>query len=180
MILYSQPLYERMAPWLGRFERRRPFRELAVERQPRDGRAVQVIVVGLGRYGSRLLRQLRRGGIEAIGVDFDPEAVRTLRRQGLPVRFGDGEDPGFVESLPLQQAGWIVTTLPSWESNRALLHALQAAGYAGRVAAAPRDPAHARDLARAGAALILNPFDDAADHAAAQLAQRLTCQEPVP
>jgi predicted Kef-type K+ transport protein len=152
MILYSHPLYERLAPWLGRFERKRPFRELAAERQPRDGRAVQAIVFGLGRYGSRLLGQLRQAGIETLGVDFDPEAVRTLRRHKLPVRFGDGEDPDLVESLPLEQAGWVVTTLPAWESNRALLHALQAAGYRGRVAAAPRDPAHARELARAGAA----------------------------
>ena len=178
MILYSQTLYERLAPWLGRFERKRPFRELAVERQPRDGQAVQTVVFGLGRYGSRLLRQLRQAGIEAIGVDFDPEAVRTLRRHKLPVRFGDGEDPDFLESLPLQQAGWVVTTLPGWESNRALLHGLKEAGYRGRVAAAPRDPAHARELARAGATLILNPFDDAADHAAAQLAQHLAHKEP--
>jgi Trk K+ transport system NAD-binding subunit len=42
-----------------------------------------VIVFGLGRYGSRLLQQLRSaGGMEAIGVDFDPEAVRALQAQG--------------------------------------------------------------------------------------------------
>lgn len=37
MILYSQPLYERLRPWLGVFERRYPHRELAVER-PEDPR----------------------------------------------------------------------------------------------------------------------------------------------
>ncbi len=31
MILFSQPLYERLAPWLGLFERKRPYRELEVE-----------------------------------------------------------------------------------------------------------------------------------------------------
>jgi len=61
------------------------------------------VVFGLGRYGSRLLEQLRAAGIDAIGVDFDPEAVRELRRRRLPVRFGDGEDADFVESLPLAQ-----------------------------------------------------------------------------
>lgn len=108
MILYSQPLYERLAPWLGVFERRQPFRELAVENDdPAAGRA-DVIVFGLGRYGSRLLAQLRSDGVQAIGVDFDPEAVRALQGQGLPVHFGDGEDPGVLESLPLcsRRAGW--------------------------------------------------------------------------
>jgi Kef-type K+ transport system membrane component KefB len=177
MILYSQPLYERLAPWLGAFERRRPFRELAVENEDHAVGRADVIVFGLGRYGSRLLMQLRADGVQAVGIDFDPEAVRALQRQGLPVHFGDGEDPGFLESLPLQQAGWVVTTLPNWESNRALLHALKETGYPGQVAAAPRDPAHARELAQAGVALVLNPFDDAADHAAAQLAQHLSRKE---
>jgi hypothetical protein len=177
MILYSQPLYERLAPWLGMFERRHPFRELAVDSDDHAVGRADVIVCGLGRYGSRLLTQLRADGVQAIGIDFDPEAVRALQQQGLPVHFGDGEDPGFLESLPLRHASWIVSTLPGWDSNRALLHALKEAGYAGQLAAAPRDPAHARELAQAGVALVLNPFDDAADHAAAQLAQHLSRKE---
>jgi hypothetical protein len=173
MILYSQPLYERLAPWLSLFERCRPWRELAAEANAADGRPVQAVVIGLGRYGSRLLRQLRAAGVNAIGVDFDPEAVHALRAEGLPVQFGDGEDPQFLETLALAQVPWVVTTLPQWESNRALLHALQAVHYRGRLAGAARDAAHARLLAQAGLALVLNPFDDAADHAARHLAQLL-------
>ena len=177
MILYSQPLYEKLAPWLGPFERKRPFRELAVERQPRPDRPVEVVVFGLGRYGSRLLAQLRDAGVEAIGVDFDPEAVRELRKHKLPVRFGDGEDPDFLESLPLAEARWVVTTFPQWESNRALLHALKAAGYRGHIAGAVRDQAHGRALAQAGIDRVLNPFEDAADRAAQTLAAEIRPQE---
>ncbi|HSQ71430.1 MAG TPA: NAD-binding protein, partial [Rubrivivax sp.] len=180
MILYSQPLYERLAPWLGVFERSRPFRELAVERERRTGSEADVVVFGLGRYGSRLLEQLRTAGVNAIGVDFDPEAVRELRRRRLPVRFGDGEDPDFVETLPLAQARWVITTFPQWESNRALLHALQAAHFKGQIAGAVRDAAHGRALAAAGVQRVLNPFDDAADHAAQSLAATLSKPETPP
>lgn len=173
MILYSQPLYEWLSPWLGRFERRHPFRELAVEQAGTDDGEAEVIVCGLGRYGSRLLTRLRADGVGAIGIDFDPEAVRALQRQGLPVHFGDGEDPEFLASLPLARARWVVTTFPQIESNRALLHALQEARYSGPVAAAVRDPAHGRALADAGVPLILNPFEDGADHAARRLADEL-------
>jgi Trk K+ transport system NAD-binding subunit len=137
-------------------------------------------VFGLGRYGSRLLVQLRAAGVEAIGVDFDPEAVRALRRQRLPVRFGDGEDPDFVASLPLAQARWVITTFPQWESSRALLHALQAAQFNGSIVGAVRDAAHGRALAAAGATLILNPFDDAADYAAQQLAAQILTPKELP
>jgi len=179
MILYSQPLYHRLAPWLGRFERKQPFRELAAEQQGADQSPVDVIVFGLGRYGSRLLVQLRGAGIEAVGVDFDPDAVRRLHGLGLPVYFGDGEDVDFLQSLPLTQAQWVITTLPQWESNRALLHALENAQYQGQVAGAGRDPEHARELAAAGVLHVFNPFDDAADHAAQRLAQAIRAGAPL-
>jgi hypothetical protein len=170
MILYSHALYERLAPWLGAFERRRPFRELAFERQSRPAGAPEAIVFGLGRYGSRLMSQLGALDIRALGVDFDPEAVRELRRKGLAVRFGDGEDPDFLETLPLADTPWVVTTLPQWESNRAFLHALRAAGFKGRVAGVARDDSHAEALGHVGVARVLHVFNDAADHAARILA----------
>ncbi|AVR89397.1 cation:proton antiporter [Thauera aromatica] len=166
MILLSHPLYERLAPWLGVFERKRPFRELAVERPGRPAGQPDIIVFGLGRYGARLMQQLRGAGIEVLGVDFDPETVRSLRKRRLPVRFGDGEDPGFLETLPLRHARWAVTTFPQWDSNRAFLHALKEAGFSGRVAGVVRDDIHGEALGAAGVERVLNPFNDAADYAA--------------
>ena len=115
-----------------------------------------------------------------IGIDFDPEAVRELQRRGLPVLFGDGEDPDFLETLPLRQVRWVITTFPQWESNRALLHALRSVHYQGHVVAAVRDAAHGRTLAEAGVERVLNPFDDAADHVAARLARDIREQENPP
>lgn len=176
MILYAQPLYVRLAPRLRIFERERPFRELAAESAHGGTPTVQAVVFGLGRYGRRLFEQLRAAGVEAIGVDFDPETVRRLQERGLPVMFGDGEDPDFLETLPLREARWVITTFPQWESNRALLHALRATRYDGRVVGAVRDAAHSHALVEAGIDAILNPFDDAADHAAAQLAHDIRRQ----
>ncbi len=177
MILYAQPLYERLSPWLRVFERDHPAREIAAETQDNTVRNAQAVVFGLGRYGSRLFEQLRAEGVAVVGVDFDPEAVRELQSKGLPVLFGDGEDPDFLETLPLQHARWVITTFPQWESNRALLHALKAVHYGGQVVGAVRDARHGRALAAAGVSQVLNPFDDAADHAAARLAQAIHEQE---
>jgi Kef-type K+ transport system membrane component KefB len=63
MILYAQPLYERLAPWLRVFERKRPFREMAPSRhlpthpRPRPSSSAS------GRYGSRLFEQLQLNGV---------------------------------------------------------------------------------------------------------------------
>ena len=180
MILYSQALYERLAPWLSAFERQSPLRELAIEMQTTGDGQVQVVVIGLGRYGRRLLAQLREGGIEVLGVDFDPEVVRSLRDARLAVRFGDGEDPAFLETLPLHQARWIVSSLPTWESNRALLGALKEIGFAGQVGAVALDAVHQVQLERAGVTRVLYPFDDAADQAARSLCSEILAKEKTP
>jgi Kef-type K+ transport system membrane component KefB len=167
-ILGSQALYERLAPWLGVFERRRPHRELAAEQPRAKHDSPRIVVVGLGRFGSRLLEDFRDKGIPAVGVDFDPETVRSLRHKGFPVVFGDAEDPSLMESVPLATADWVVSTMPAVENNALLVHGLGEAGFKGRVAVVIRDPADARRLPR-GIAQIIDPFSDAADHAAQRL-----------
>ncbi len=170
MILYSHALYDRLAPWLNLFERRRPHRELAVERQAHGVARPDVVVFGLGRYGERLARRLKEAGLAVLGVEFDPERVRALRRQGLEVHFGDGQDADFLESLPLQGLPWAVSTLPDLESNRALLHALATRGFAGEVAMVARDDAQGAALKRAGAPTVLYPLRDAVDFTVEHLA----------
>lgn len=167
MILYSQPLYERLGPWLRWFERRIPYREQVSRSQ--EGHGFEVIVFGQGRYGCRLTQQLRQAGVRVLGVDFDPGAVHRLQGHGLPVVFGDAEDADFIATLPLAQARWVVIALPDWPSTQTLLHGLALADYRGRIAAASRDPVHRESLQAAGVDHILNPFDDAADHAAQYL-----------
>jgi hypothetical protein len=180
MILYSQPLFERLGPWLGAFERHRPHRELAVERQRPPESPPRVIVFGLGRYGERLLARLRHHGVVAMGVDFDPETVRRLRHQGYAVRFGDCEDPAFIDTLPVTGAEWIVTTLPSWDANRNLLHELKAMRVTGIITGVVGNEVHRQALHDAGAGRVINPFLDSADHTAQLMCEALTHQEEAP
>jgi len=170
MVLYGQPLYEKLKPWLGLFERKVPFRERAagnIEAVP------EVILFGLGRYDGRLMQRLHAQGIATLGVDFDPEALRHARQHGLPVCFGDAEDAELPATLPLESARWVVSTLPDADVNRALISALRAQGHRGRVAVAAHDKDDARMLKKAGASLVFHPYSDAADYAAEILQNEL-------
>ena len=180
MILYSQQLYERLQPWFGIFERRHPHRELVVESKKLSETPPNVIVIGLGRYGGRLFSQLRQNGVAVMGVDFDPEIVLKLRHRGFSVRFGDGEDASFLETIPLATADWIVTTLPVWETNRILLHALKELGLSSHIACVIRDETHRQNLHAAGVTQVINPFFDAADHAAQMITDALNSPTYIP
>ena len=180
MILYSQHLYGWVAPWLGIFERLHPFRELAVEHAAHDGKPPDVLVFGLGRYGSRLAHTLHRQGINVLGVDFDPEVVRVQQHHGLDARFGDGEAPDYIEGLPLAGVRWVVSTLPDYASNRALLHGLAEQHYDGHVAIVARDEDEAARLSHLDRVEVLHPFNQAADFAALDLAARIASAELSP
>jgi Kef-type K+ transport system membrane component KefB len=139
MILFSHRLYEWLSPWMGWFERHKPFREMEVESNSVEQRRADVIVFGMGRYGGSLLLGLKKAGLSVIGVDFDPETLRTMRQHDLPVFYGDCTSTEFLESVPLSSARWVVSALPDLASNRSLLDALQHHHYQGEIAIVARE-----------------------------------------
>ena len=178
MILYSAPLYARVSRFLGIFERRIPFRERSEDHGPGASVEAEVLVCGLGRYGRRVLERLRSEGVNVLGVDFDPENIDRLSRRHLPVRFGDVENPEFLETLPLSNVRWVLSTLPLVEGQHALIDGLRAAGYQGQVAVAVREQLSVGDLKALGVDHVFQPFLDAADHAGEQLLELLRRKPP--
>lgn len=168
LILYSNELYTRLSPLLRPFERRVPFRESEGDENA-GASGADALVFGLGRFGGRILRELRAGGLEVHGVDFDPETVRRWRSAGVTAHYGDAEDPEYPGTLALGSVRWIVSSIPHPDVNLALLHGLRHYGYGGRVAVTAHSQATGDALRAAGADLVFFPFEDAAERAAQEV-----------
>jgi Kef-type K+ transport system membrane component KefB len=173
MITYSHQLYDLMEPLLGPFEREVPHREDA-ESGVGKWQKFDVLLFGLGRYGLGIARRLRQHGLKVLGVDFNPEVIRSLGGQDIAVIYGDATDPEFIGSLPLGSVRWVVSAVPQHqtgvthdEPRVALIQALRFHGYDGRVAVAAQRIAEVERLRAAGADLVFLPFQDAADQAVA-------------
>lgn len=164
MILYSHQLYKWCAPWLAPFERRTPHAEGDGSRAAEPG--FDVILFGLGRFGTAVARDLNERGVRVMVVDADPDRVRSHAGEGYQIRYGDAEDPEFVGSLPLDRVECLVSTLRDRDVNRALLHAIQHDGRRPRVALAADTEAEAETLRARGADIVLVPYADAARDAA--------------
>lgn len=170
MITYSHHLYDRIEPLLGIFERK------GTPREPRDAAADtaeghDVLLFGLGRFGTAIGIRLKARGVRVLGIDFSPAAVQRWRELGMEARFGDASDPEFVAELPLTTAKWLVATVPthipglsSEDARRTLIQLARLAGFAGRIAVASHHDHETLELADAGA-VVLEPFQDAADRA---------------
>jgi Kef-type K+ transport system membrane component KefB/Trk K+ transport system NAD-binding subunit len=164
LILYSGPLYRRLARLLRLLERRIPHRETADD-APGQAGSIDVILVGLGNYGSGIAGYLQQRGRSLLGIDFDPEALRRGRDRGVPVLFGDVMDPDFGVQLPLSRARWVVGTARIRELNLALLHQMKKLGFEGRVALTAASQEEADAFEKAGADIVFRPYIDAAEQA---------------
>ena len=180
MITYSHQLYARLEPFLGMFERASTPREQEYDnRTPKH--AYHVIIFGLGRFGTAIGLRLKKRGIPVLGVDFNPLAVRRWRELGLDSEFGDATDPEFFNGLPLSGSHWLVSTAPSYltglsheDIHLTLMQLAGSAGFRGKIAVTSHHQAHTEALLAAGADVVLEPFQDAAQRAA-----DLLCGAPV-
>jgi Kef-type K+ transport system membrane component KefB len=167
MILYSHPLYARLGPYLGWFERKVAHREMDGLTDSHE--RADVLLFGLGRFGSTLGIMLREGGCRLLAIDFDPKIIRLHEKAGYKTRYGDVEDPEFIATLPLESAVWVVSTLRERALNRVLLQGLRQQGYRGKVAVSAATRHEAEELHREGADMVLVPYADAAKEAADKL-----------
>ncbi|MEA5445878.1 cation:proton antiporter family protein [Gammaproteobacteria bacterium AB-CW1] len=170
LIIYSHPIYDRIAPWLRIFERER------MPQQDQDSQkeaAVDVIVCGLGRFGYDLAMKLSDRDIQVLGVDFDPSAVDGLLAEEVRACYGDAEDPELAERLPLSHARMVISTIPDPVANRALLDSLRHGGFQGRIMLTAHHPADIRALADLPEHELLLPFRDAASRTAERVAEGL-------
>jgi len=166
MILYSYPLYRILSSPLKIFERRNPYRESDIDEPPAETESVDVVLVGLGHYGSGLMEHLLRRKNVVMGVDFDPDSLNKWRKRGVPVLYGDIADPEIHEHLPLKKARWVISTVRSQEMNLALIHNLKREGYTGNLALTATNDQEAAEFEKAGANLVFRPFMDATEQAA--------------
>ncbi len=168
MILYSHRLYEWISPWLGVFERKRAYREEGRDLTD-DDKKVDVILFGLGRFGSGIAQELQQRGYRVLGVDFDPDLIHRQEGGDYAVHYGDAEDPEFLATLPLEQVRWVLSSLREMPVNLALLHSLREQGFSGGVAMTAHTSRDADLLKNAGADRVLIPYADAAAEVADNL-----------
>jgi voltage-gated potassium channel len=132
-----------------------------------------IILIGLGRYGSRINAELISRGRTTLGVDFDPHAVTAWSAKGKSAMFGDAEDPDFSHALPLSSARWVVSSIRDTEINSGIIRTLRHAGYKGYFACATVDPSGPLlETLRQHSDIIFNPFEDAAAQAADLILER--------
>ncbi len=82
------------------------FRTASALRKPPRGLGGHVVLLGLGKIGTRVLTRLRELHIPVVCVEADPEArgMATARRLRVPVVLGDVTQEGVLEAAKVHRA----------------------------------------------------------------------------
>ncbi|HOD87038.1 MAG TPA: cation:proton antiporter [bacterium] len=82
----------------------------------------EVIIFGYHRTGWKIGQALKKKKISFAAVDFNPERAANFQHQGVRSFFGDASDIEFLQSLPLDSAKTIISTIPSPEDQLVLIN----------------------------------------------------------
>ncbi|NUR67248.1 MAG: potassium transporter TrkA [Streptomyces sp.] len=105
------------------------FRSASALRKPPRGLGGHVVLLGLGKIGTRVLTRLRELDIPVVCVEAGPEArgLATARRLRVPVVLGDVTQEGVLEAAKIHRAHALLAVTSSDTTN------LEAALYARSV-----------------------------------------------
>lgn len=105
------------------------FRTASALRKPPRGLGGHVVLLGLGKIGTRVLTRLRELNIPVVCVESDPEArgLATARRLRVPVVLGDVTQEGVLEAAKVHRAHALLAVTSADTTN------LEAALYARSV-----------------------------------------------
>lgn len=122
MILYTHSLYTHLRKFLNFFAFKKGRAEKHLQNLELKN---HIILIGAHRLGAHLLSALEKKDQPLVVVDFDPEVAEELERQHFNVVCGDITDPYIQDLVNLENAKLIVSTIPDFDDNIALLDMLE-------------------------------------------------------
>lgn len=102
------------------------FRTASALRKPPRGLGGHVVLLGLGKIGTRVLTRLRELNIPVVCVESDPDArgLATARRLRVPVVLGDVTQEGVLEAAKVHRAHALLAVTSADTTNlEAVLYA---------------------------------------------------------
>mgnify|MGYP001620150771 FL=1 len=119
-IIYSEKIFKFLSPILSIFERKKTKEDEMLFQK----RHKPIILIGCHRTGQSLAFNIPKEDL--LIIDFDPEIISQLRKQGYDYLFGDVSDAEIFEKANFDEAKLVISTSPDIEDNLTLLSSLNA------------------------------------------------------
>lgn len=166
MILYSHKIYPKISKFLSIFERKG---KKVDEHKYHIHNDHDIILFGSNRTGFDILESLKKIKKKFLIVDYDPEVIIKLSKQGYDCRYGDANDPELLDELNLSGAKMIISTVPGIDTNLLLIHKVRKVNKKAIIAVVSHQIDEAERLYEEGATYVIMPHFLGGQHFSAML-----------
>ncbi len=122
MIVYSNKLYFHLSKYLKIFEKKGS--KIDEHKYHKDD-DYKIILFGYNRIGYDLLKSFRKTKKKFLIVDYDPETIINLAKEGVNCRYGDASDFELLNELNLAKAKMVYSTIPDFDTNILLINKIR-------------------------------------------------------
>ncbi|MFH1403545.1 MAG: cation:proton antiporter [Candidatus Altiarchaeota archaeon] len=115
------------------------------------------VIVGCHRMGAEIVEMFRKNGKNYVVVDFNPERIKILIKNGIHCIYGDVGDIDVLQKLSLDTAEIVVSTVSEQEDNMILIKETKTANPTTPVIVTADTVRQALELYEAGADYVVLP-----------------------
>lgn len=154
MILYANNIYPRISKYLKVFERRGRKVDQHKHHAEEDH---DIILFGYNRIGFDILESLEKIKRKFLIIDYDPDVIAKLSKQGYDCRYGDAEDSEMLDDLNLEKAKMIISTVPEIDTNLLIISKVREVNKKAIIAVVSHQIDDATRLYEEGATYVIMP-----------------------
>ncbi len=154
MMLYSNQIYAHISKYLKIFERRG---KKVDEHKYHEAEDYDIILFGYNRIGYDLLKYLKKTKNKFLVVDYDPETILCLAKEGIDCRYGDGSDSEFLNELNFSKVKMVISTIPDFDTNLLLINRIKEHNDKAIIIAVSTDIDKSMELYNNGATYVIMP-----------------------
>ncbi|MCR4327831.1 MAG: cation:proton antiporter [Nanoarchaeota archaeon] len=151
LIMYSEKIFPKISNFLTIFEKKKT-REKDFPKKDYD-----YLLLGYNRIGFSIVKAFSKVTKKFLVVDYDPEIIEELNKEGIDAIYGDVEDSEFLEDLGIFKASLIVSTVPEKETNQLILDVLKRNKASPVTILTGRQISDALELYKSGADYVILP-----------------------
>ncbi len=154
MIIYSHKIYPRISKFLSIFEKK--GKKVDEHKHHKDDDH-EIILFGYNRIGFDVLETLKKIKKKFLIIDFDPEIITKLSKEGYDCRYGDANDSELLDELNLSGAKMIISTIPVIDTNLLIINKVNEVNKKAIIAVVSHQIEDAERLYEAGATYVIMP-----------------------
>ena len=154
LIIYGEEIFRRLSRFLSIFERRIKKQEGLDELSF----SKPIVLIGAHRVGQNIASHLDKKDL--LIIDFDPDVISQLKKQGYHILFGDISDSEILERANLKSSRLIICTSPNFEDNLRILEevSVQEKKNRPKIILRAENEKDAKILYKKGAEYVLLPY----------------------